>query len=253
MPALIMVAPNGARRSKADHPALPVTIGEIVETAAGCFAAGARAIHAHVRDGDGQHVLDAGLYRELVAELAARVPAMAVQVTTEAVGRYSPAQQREVLRAVAPAHVSIALREMLADGDTAAARGCYHWARDADIDVQHILYEPAEIGRVAALIGEGVVPGGDLSLLFVLGRYSAGQESDPTDLDPFLAALAQTGLPARFMVCAFGRAETRCLVKAAMVGGDVRVGFENSLWNDDGSLASDNAQRVREIVARLAG
>ena len=30
--ARIMVAPNGARKSKADHPALPVTIGETVET-----------------------------------------------------------------------------------------------------------------------------------------------------------------------------------------------------------------------------
>ncbi|MEC7495261.1 MAG: 3-keto-5-aminohexanoate cleavage protein, partial [Pseudomonadota bacterium] len=29
----LMVAPNGARRTKADHPAIPVTIQETVETA----------------------------------------------------------------------------------------------------------------------------------------------------------------------------------------------------------------------------
>lgn len=68
----LMVAPTGARRGKADHPALPVSIPEIVATAVACFAAGARAIHAHVRDAGGLHSLDPGLYRELLAELHRR-------------------------------------------------------------------------------------------------------------------------------------------------------------------------------------
>ncbi|MEC8515837.1 MAG: 3-keto-5-aminohexanoate cleavage protein, partial [Pseudomonadota bacterium] len=58
----LMVAPNGARRTKADHPAIPVTIQETVETALACAAVGAQAMHLHVRDADQQHVLDAGLY-----------------------------------------------------------------------------------------------------------------------------------------------------------------------------------------------
>ena len=103
----IMVAPNGARRTKADHRALPVTIPEIVQTAVACFEAGAGAIHAHVRDADGMHVLAAGLYRELIGELKTVVPEMAVQVTTEAVGQYSPADQRKLVRDVMPAMVSV--------------------------------------------------------------------------------------------------------------------------------------------------
>ena len=59
----IMVAPNGARLGKADHPALPVTIAEIVACAAACWHAGAGGIHAHVRDADlvitGEGFLDA--------------------------------------------------------------------------------------------------------------------------------------------------------------------------------------------------
>ena len=54
------------------------------------------------------------------------------------------------------------------------------------------------------------------------------------------------------MICAFGPAETECLVEAARQGGKMRIGFENSLWNADGSLAKDNAARVRELVASLA-
>ncbi|MEZ5840413.1 MAG: 3-keto-5-aminohexanoate cleavage protein [Hyphomicrobiales bacterium] len=41
LPAIV-VAPNGARKTHADHPAVPVTIPEIVATAAACFKAGVR-------------------------------------------------------------------------------------------------------------------------------------------------------------------------------------------------------------------
>lgn len=248
----IMVAPNGARRTKADHPALPVTIPQIVETAKTCFAAGAGGIHAHVRDADQAHVLDAGLYSELVAELAREVPGMAVQITTEAVGRYSPEEQRAVVRAVIPEMVSVALREMIPDSDTVEAARFYAWAHEAEIAVQHILYAPNELSRLEELVAGGIIPGGDLQCLFVLGRYAKDQESDPLDLLPFLDILQMSELTADWAVCAFGRGETAGLQAAFAAGGKARVGFENSLWNADGSLAADNAERVRAIAALQA-
>jgi uncharacterized protein (DUF849 family) len=48
-------------------------------------------------------------------------------------------------------------------------------------------------------------------------------------------------------VCAFGQNETTCLRAAYLAGGKVRIGFENSLLNADGSFAADNAERVAEI------
>ena len=112
-PALIMVAPNGARRGKADHPALPVSIPETVQTAVACRQAGAGAIHLHVRDGAGQHSLDPGLYREAVQAVAAATDSrMFIQITTEAVGRYRPDEQVATVKAVMPDAVSVALREM---------------------------------------------------------------------------------------------------------------------------------------------
>lgn len=245
-----MVAPNGARRTRADHPALPVTIPEIVATAKACFSAGAGGIHAHVRDADQRHVLDAGLYRELVSELALAVPGMLVQITTEAVGRYTPAEQRAVVKAVEPRAVSVALREMLADGDMAAARTFYHWAHEAGIAVQHILYSAEEFGELAGHVEEGIIPGHDSQVLFVLGRYALDQESDPHDLDPFLAAMQDKAFAADWALCAFGHTETACLERAFGHGGKARVGFENGFYNRDGTVARDNAERVAE-VARL--
>lgn len=253
--ARIMVAPNGARKSKADHPALPVTIGETVETAKACFAAGAGAIHAHVRDAEGQHVLDGGLYRELIGQLTDTVPEMSVQITTEAVGRYSPQQQRQVVRDAMPAAVSVSLREMLPDdSEEAAARDFYHWADEAGIAVQHILYEAYEVDALFARLHQGVIPARNLQLLFVLGRYAADQESDVTDMDPFLSTLAlqdQAPDDLQWGLCAFGRRETDCLVEAVRRGGHARIGFENSVWNRDGTVAADNAARVRELKAML--
>ncbi|WP_370321533.1 3-keto-5-aminohexanoate cleavage protein [Oricola sp.] len=245
----IMVAPNGARRTKADHPAMPVTIPQTVATAKACFEAGAGGIHAHVRDADQAHVLDAGLYRELVAELARELPDMTVQITTEAVGRYSPEEQRAVVRAVMPKMVSVALREMIPDPDTSEAARFYQWAHEAQIAVQHILYTPNEVSRLEELVETGVIPRDDLQCLFVLGRYAKDQESDPLDLLPFLDTLNMSALVADWAVCAFGRGETAALQAAFAAGGKARVGFENSLWNADGSLAADNAERVREISA----
>ncbi|MEX3011354.1 3-keto-5-aminohexanoate cleavage protein [Hoeflea sp. TYP-13] len=253
--ARIMVAPNGARRTKADHPALPVTIAETVEAARQCFEAGATAIHAHVRDQNGEHVLDAGLYRELVAQLAVSVPDMAVQITTEAVGRYKPDAQRQVVRDVMPRAVSVALREMLPDdGERQAARDFYHWAHEADIAVQHILYEADEVATLFEHVGKGDIPAGNLQLLFVLGRYAKDQQSDVSDMDPFLSALSlqeNVTEDLQWGLCAFGRNETDCLTEAIRRGGNARIGFENSFWNRDGLIAADNAERVRELVRVL--
>lgn len=248
----IMVAPNGARRGKADHPALPVTIPEIVACAAECFAAGADGIHAHVRDAEGRHVLDAGLYAELMAELARTVPGMAVQITTEAVGHYTPAEQRALVARLRPASVSVALREITAEPDARLTRAFFHDCAAGGTAVQHILYTAEEVDRLAALIADGTIPSGPLQVLHVLGRYTAGQTSSPEDLATPLARQWAAGLRADWAVCAFGPDETDCLLTARRAGGKMRIGFENNLFMADGSMAASNAARVSELVSRLA-
>lgn len=257
-----MVAPNGARRTKGDHPHIPVTIDEIVDTARQCFDAGAGAIHAHVRDEDQNHVLDAGLYRELIGELGAQVPHMQVQITTEAVGRYSNQQQSQVVQTVLPKYVSVSLMEMTGgnitntENDNAIARRFYHWAFEADIHVQHILYSADEINFLQHCIKAGIVPETlPLEVLFVLGRYSVDQQSDIRDLDGFIDRLELCFPNSQeapiWAVCAFGVAESECLIGAAKRGGKMRIGFENSLWHSDGRLAQNNAERVDALVKAL--
>ena len=86
----IMIAPNGARPKKKDHIEVPVTIDEVVETAKLCFDEGAEGIHFHLRDEKGDHILSSEMCLKALNDLQLSVPNMHLQVTTEAVGRYSP-------------------------------------------------------------------------------------------------------------------------------------------------------------------
>nr|WP_321455566.1 3-keto-5-aminohexanoate cleavage protein [uncultured Cohaesibacter sp.] len=248
----IMIAPNGARKGKADHPALPITIEETVATAIACQKAGADGIHAHVRDAQGKHILDPGLYKELLAELATQTPTLYAQITTEAVGQYGPAEQRAVVEAVEPAAVSISVKEMLSDGETPQVMRFYHEQADKAVAIQHILYSGKEVEQLLDLCKRDIIPASSLQLLFVLGRYTTGQVSTPDDLVPFIKAkqTLETALniKADWASCAFGAEETNCLRRAQELGGKVRIGFENNMFNADGSVAKDNADRVSDLI-----
>ena len=133
----ILVAPTGARRGKADHPAMPVTIPEIIHTARGCYDIGADGLHLHVRDKDGRHTLDAGLYNEALAELALAVPGLRLQITTEAADRFNVDTQLACLKQVRPGWASISVREIARSPDMADA--VYGTCADNGTEVQHIL------------------------------------------------------------------------------------------------------------------
>ena len=224
-PLILANAPNGATRTRADHPALPITQAEIARTAAEVAEAGAAMIHVHVRDAQGRHLLDADAYRALTAAIRAEVgERLVVQITSEAAGRYEAPEQMAVVRAARPEAVSLALREIVPDAasETAAAE-FFAFARRERILLQVILYEAAEVIRYAELKRRGVLGEGQDFPLFVLGRYTPGQVSQPADLLPFLAAAGE-GLPL-WAICAFGPREQACATVAAGLGGHVRVGF----------------------------
>lgn len=245
----IMAAPNGARKQKSDHPAIPITIAQTVEVAKSCWQAGATALHFHLRDDDGAHILDAGLYREGLAELAQAVPAMHLQITTETVGKYGPQDMRSVVRAVQPPGLSVGISEMIPDRlpDRDSIR-FYQEIAETPARLQHICYQPEDVSLLAAMLEAADLPKNDIWCLFVLGHYS-GRVSHPDLLAPFLEAADRAGLSPDWAVCAFATEEQACLEEAVRRGGKVRVGFENSLYMPDGQIATDNAARVQAAAS----
>jgi uncharacterized protein (DUF849 family) len=53
-------------------------------------------------------------------------------------------------------------------------------------------------------------------------------------------------------VLAAGRHQMPLITQAAMLGGNVRVGLEDSLFIERGRLAASNAEQVKKIVRILA-
>jgi uncharacterized protein (DUF849 family) len=250
-PLILTVAPNGAYKQRGDHAALPLTPDELARTARQCLDAGAAMLHLHVRDAQGRHSLDVDAYRAALAAVHAAVgDEMVLQVTSEAAKVYAAPEQIAMVRALRPEAVSIGLREIdqPAIGDDGLHALFTELARERTM-TQVILYDVADLRRWQQLRAQGVIGAAPWHLLFVLGRYSTTQTSDPLDLLPFLQA---HGGPEPWAVCAFGAAENACVAAAACFGGHARVGFENNLRLRDGQLARDNAQLAGQVAQSAA-
>ena len=246
-PLIITSAPNGAYKLAADHPEVPLTAKQMAATAKACLAAGASMLHLHIRDAQGRHSLDIEGYR--TAQQAVREAvgdALVIQVTSEAAKVYEAPAQIAMVRALRPEAVSVGLREVdqPAIGEAGLAE-FFAWLARERVMTQVILYDVADLRRWQDLRARGIVPEAPWFLLFVLGRYTAGQTSSPTDLLPFVHAHS-TGEP--WAVCAFGKTEHACVTAAAALGGHVRVGFETNLHLKDGTLAADNAALVAQAA-----
>ncbi len=239
-----MCAPNGARKTRTDHPELPISAEELAECAESILQAGASVIHLHIRDDAGRHSLDVSRYRQAMDAIRSRVgDQLVIQVTTEACGIYNPAEQMAMVRDLRPEAVSLALKELCAtDADEPVARDFFSWLRAERIMAQYILYSPGEVERFVRLRDKGVISDRRPFVLLVLGRYSDDLTGDPGELKSFTSILDPE---IEWAVCCFGRTEQQAATLAALNQGHARVGFENNLLLPDGTTAADNAALVR--------
>lgn len=249
---VIAVAPNGGRKSLKDCPGLPVTPKELARAAADCLERGAAMIHLHVRDGDGEHTLDPDAYRAALAAIAETAgDRLVVQISSESVGRYTPAEQQAAVLAINPEAVSVALREFAPDsahdGTFCAFLGELRRMR---IWPQIVLYSPEEARRLAALMKQGLIPFRGVAVLYVLGRFALLRTAAPADLLPYVAPDAPRF--ASWSACAFGRREAACVTTAALLGGHIRVGFENNVHLPGGERAASNADLVGVAAQSLS-
>ena len=241
-PLVMAIAPNGARYSKNDHPALPLTAYELAETAVECLEAGATMIHLHVRDENGQHSLEPEHYRPALKAVKDAVgDRMLIQVTSEAAGIYDSSQQMDLMEQLMPDCMSLALREFLPkDSLRQRFSGFLHGLNSEGCLIQYILYDEDDYNLYQQLIKEDDIPINNHSLLFVLGRYLK-QEPSIEIVDQNRHILSSG---ANWMVCTFGTQSHRILSKSIDLGCHVRVGFENGFFLPDGTIASTNEELI---------
>ena len=245
------VAPNGGRKTKADHPALPLSPDELARTAAECLERGASMIHLHVRDRNGGHCLDPEAYRAAIARICREVgDRLVIQITSESLGLFSPEGQKAAVLEANPEAVSLALRELAPEEADEKGFGLFLGKlKQMRIWPQIILYTADEAGRLGAMMKQGLIPFDDLAVLYVLGRYTLTRTAAPIDLMPFIAPDMPRFHP--WTVCAFGRREAACVTAGALLGGHIRVGFENNLTLPNGARAASNGELVDVAVGAL--
>ena len=179
--------------------------------------------------------------------------AAVVQTTTEAVGRYAPAEMIASVRAMRPQATTVAVRELFPPDDRSAdgeAADFLHWAAAEGVGVQFIFYAPDDATRFRQLRAKGLIPDDGFGFILALGRYADLQRAKPSDMRVLMSTVESE--PEPWMVAAFGAEEQACVLGALALGGHGRLGFENNDVLASGERAENNAALIRQTADLLA-
>ncbi|WP_229401203.1 3-keto-5-aminohexanoate cleavage protein [Micromonospora okii] len=227
---------NGGR-TRAEHPAVPVTPAELAGDAARCAALGVAAVHVHPRDAAGAESLAPGVIDAAVTALRAACPGLPVGVSTGAWIEPDPAARVAAVRAwrVLPDFASVNVHEAGAEqvAEALAERGVGVEAGVWTVDA-------------VAAYRRWRVP-----VLRVLVECLATEPAVAlTDASGILAALPSDHPPV--LLHAEGPAVWSILDEAVERGLDTRIGLEDTLHLPDGAPAADNAALVAAAARRGA-
>lgn len=246
---LITVAATGAETAKADVPALPTTLPELVATAIACEAAGAAMIHVHIRDDEHRPTLDVPRLRDTVAALR-EATSLIVQLSTGGSVHDSFEARLAVLDA-APDSCSLSMGSVnFGDEIFANPWGfiteLYRAARDRRIVPEFELFDLGHAHALRRLLDEQGLPyGGRVHCDLVLGVPGAADATPRTLLTLVDALPAQC---TSWSATGIGRGHLPILATALAAGGHARVGMEDNLVFAKGRPVRDNA----ELVTRAA-
>jgi uncharacterized protein (DUF849 family) len=270
---IITCAVTGSIHTPSMSPHLPVTGAEIADAAIGAAEAGAAIVHLHARDPrDGRPDQSPQAFEPFLKVIKQR-SACVVNITTGG-GQGMTLEQR-----VAPAakfkpevaslnmgSMNFGLFPMLnrfKDFKHDWERAHLEGSRDAVFrntfkDIEYVLttlgssgtrfefecYDTAHLYNLHHFLGRGLVK----PPLFVQTVFGilGGIGAHPDDVMHMKRTADRLfGDQYHWSVLGAGRSQLQIAAMAAAIGGNVRVGLEDSLWSGPGRLASSNAEQVR--------
>jgi uncharacterized protein (DUF849 family) len=228
---LLQAALNGDR-SRAEHPAVPLSAAELARDAEACVAAGAGALHLHPRDVEGRERLDAEVVDGVVARVraAAGVP---VGVSTGAWIEPDLERRVELVRAWRePDYASVNLCEA---GSTEVMQALI----DAGVGIEAGVWTIGDVERLGA---SGL---GDRVTRILVEPMDVSAADAVALVDGIHRALDRLGLSAPRLQHGDGEATWVLVADAARRGLDTRIGLEDTLHEPDGEPTAGNAALVR--------
>lgn len=278
---IISCAVTGSAHTPTMSNALPLTPAQIVDSSIEAAAAGAAILHLHARvPADGRPTGDPDVYAQFLPNIRQRTDAV-VNITTGGAITMTVAERLAAAVKFRPEMCSLNMGSINFAFFPAAKRigtWKYDWEEayvtgsddyifrntfrdiayiidtlaDAGTRFEHECYDVGHLYNLAHFVDRGMVkPPFFIQMVFgILGGIGPDLENLM-----FMKATADRlfGRDAyQWSVLAAGRHQMPFLTQAALLGGHVRVGLEDSLFIERGRLAASNAQQVAKIVRILA-
>jgi uncharacterized protein (DUF849 family) len=241
---MILQAALNGDFTKADHPAMPLSLDELVRDAVACVAAGANAIHLHPRDVTGQEQLATAVVDTVVRAVrdACDVP---VGVTTGAWIKPDLARRLALIREWRePDYTSVNLSE------------------EGSLEVMATLLEigvgiEAGVWTVedAEQLGNSGLGNRMTRILVEPGELQVGGdvESALALVENIHQTLDRFGITVPRLQHADGRLTWPVLADSIRRGIDTRVGLEDTVLEPNGDRTTGNASLIRAARAMGAG
>ena len=245
---IITAAICGAEVTKEHNPAVPYTVEEIGQEALAAYKAGASIIHLHVREDDGTPTQCKERFAACMDEIKRLCPDVIIQPSTGgAVGmtndeRLQPVELNPEMATLdcgtcnfGGDDIFINTENMIIDfGTRMIERG---------IKPECEVFDKGMIDMAIRLHKKGFIEA-PMHFNLVLG-VNGGISGHPRDL-----IFMQESLPAgsTFTVSGVGRFQFIVTPIAILLGGHVRVGFEDNIYLSKGVMAKSNAELVEKVV-----
>lgn len=273
---IISCAITGATHTPTMSPYLPVTPDAIIEQAVGAAQAGAAILHLHARDPQTQRpTAELDIWMHILKSISSQTDAV-LNMTTGGSTFMSIEDRLSAPLAAAPELCSCNMGSMnfgtymmkdkyqgkwkndWEEDYLEASRGAIF--RNTFADIEYIMsslgekgtrfefecYDVGHLYNLAHMLDRGFVklPMFVQIIVGTLGGIGPG----PENLN-FMKETADRlfGKDYRWSVLAGGRHQMNMATMAATMGGNVRVGLEDSLYAGKGKLATSNAEQVRMI------
>ena len=249
-PCILCCAITGSVPTKADNPAVPISVAEQVESSHAAVEAGASIIHAHVRNPDETPSSDPDTFAALKEGLERHCPGVIVQFSTG--GRSGAGRARGGMLPLRPDMASLSVGSNnfptrvyenppdLVDWLSAEMRTHEVTPEIEAFDLSHIL-KAIEMSKAGKLYGR-------LYVQFVMGVKNA-MPADREVFDFYVQTLQRRAPEAQW--CAAGIGANQIVVNewAIAAGGHTRAGLEDNVRLDRETLAPSNAALIARAAA----
>ncbi|MFD0979421.1 BKACE family enzyme [Tropicimonas aquimaris] len=248
-PCILCCAITGSVPTKADNPAVPITISEQIESSQEAFEAGASIIHAHVRNDDETPSSDPEKFARLKEGLEVHCPGVIVQFSTG--GRSGAGKARGGMLSLRPDMASLSVgsnnfptRVYENPPDLvvwlAAEMRAFEITPEVEaFDLSHIL-QAIRMHAAGELFGK-------LYVQFVMGVKNA-MPVDREVFDFYVRMMRSRAPDAEWCAAGIGAAQLTVNEWAIAAGGHTRAGLEDNVRLDRETLAPSNAALIRRAA-----